>query len=61
MFIECIKVVRRRLGCFLNVLCTFGDAQKMKFPIKDFFSKCDQFGHIYQRNPEWKASFFMYL
>ena len=33
----------------------------MKFPIKDFFSKCDQFGHIYLRNPEWKASFFMYL
>ena len=30
-------------------------AQKMKFFVKDFFSKCDQiccgFGHIYGRNP----------
>ena len=29
-------------------------AQKMKFSIKDFYSKCDQisgFGHIYWRNP----------
>ena len=29
-------------------------AQKMKFSIKDFFSKCDQireFEHIYWRNP----------
>ena len=40
-------------------------AQKMKFSIKDFFSKCDQihrkrqFGHIYWRNPEWKTSFFV--
>ena len=28
--------------------------QKMKFSIKDFFSKCDQiggFGHIHWRNP----------
>ena len=26
-------------------------AQKMKFSIKDFFSKYDQFGQIYWRNP----------
>ena len=31
-------------------------AQKMKFPIKIFFSKCDQirrfrFGHVYSRYP----------
>ena len=26
-------------------------AQKMKFYIKDIFSKCDQIGHIYWRNP----------
>ena len=39
---------------------------KMKFLIKDFFSKCDKirrkpriFGHIYWRNPEWKTSFFV--
>ena len=37
-------------------------AQKMKFSIKDFFSKCDQihrkcgFGHIYWRIPYWKTS-----
>ena len=37
----------------------------MKFPIKDFFSKCDQilsfcgFGHIYWRNPQWKILFFV--
>ena len=40
-------------------------AQKMKFSIKDFFSKCDQIrrflqiGHIYWRNPLWKTSFFV--
>ena len=27
-------------------------AQKIKFSIKDFFSKCDQIrGHIYWKNP----------
>ena len=37
----------------------------MKFFIKDFFSKFDQilsflvFGHIYWRNPYWKASIFV--
>ena len=25
--------------------------QKKKFSIKDFFSKCGGFGHIYWRNP----------
>ena len=35
---------------------SYNTAQKMKFSIKDFFSKCDQicscgFGHIYWRNP----------
>ena len=41
-------------------------AQKIKFSIKDFFSKCDQiptifcgFGHIYWINPKWKTSFFL--
>ena len=33
-------------------------AQKMKFSIKDFLSKCDQI-HIYWRNSSWKTSFFM--
>ena len=39
-------------------------AQKMKFSIKDFFSKCDQirsflcgFGHIYWKNSHWKLHF----
>ena len=38
-------------------------AQKMKFSIKDFFSKYDQirtklrFGHIYRRNPKLKTFF----
>ena len=41
----------------LDIYCSFliHTAQKMKFSIKDFFSKCDQvslFGHIYWRNPE---------
>ena len=43
--------------------CAFNDftAQKMKFSIKDFFSKCDQiwFGHIYWRNPSCATSFFV--
>ena len=37
-------------------------AQKMKFSIKDFFSKSAvscRFGHIYWRNPQWKTSFFL--
>ena len=34
-------------------------AQKMQFSIKGFFSKCDQFGHIYWRNYQWKISFFV--
>ena len=40
-------------------------AQKMKFSIKDFFSKCGQirsflyFSYIYWRNPWWKTSFFV--
>ena len=45
-------------------------AQKMKFSIKYFLSKCDQirrkletgnwgFGHIYWRNTSWKTSFFV--
>ena len=35
---------------------TIHTAQKMKFSIKDFFSKCDQ---IRRRNPSWKTSFFV--
>ena len=31
-------------------------AQKMKFSIKDFFSKCNQ---NCRRNPQWKTSFFV--
>ena len=48
-------------SCFLTIC----KAQKLKFSIKDFFSKCDQirsflrFGHIYLRNPWWKTSFFV--
>ena len=40
-------------------------AQKMKFPIKDFFMKCDQLAvsrgsdHNYWRNHYWKTSFFV--
>ena len=40
-------------------------AQKLKFNIKDFFSKCEQirwkcgFGHIYWRNPQKKTWFFV--
>ena len=38
-------------------------AQKMKFVIKDFFSKCEQlgFGHIYWKVPLWKTSFFVHI
>ena len=35
---------------FHTTLATDNTAQKMKFPIKDFFSKC-RFGHIYWNNP----------
>ena len=41
-------------------------AQKMKFFIKDFFSKCDQICSFlqiwshYLRNPWWKTSFFVH-
>ena len=44
--------------------CT-NTAQKLKFSVKDFFSKYEQlrsfvrFGHIYWRNPQWKTSFFV--
>ena len=43
------KYVDFTLASFYHGECT---AQKMKFPIKDFFSKCDQirFGHIYRSN-----------
>ena len=40
-------------------------AQKMRYSIKDFFSKYDQilrklqFGHIYWRKLSWKTSFFV--
>ena len=40
-------------------------AQKMKFSIKDFFSKCGEirnflyFSYNYWRNPWWKTSFFV--
>ena len=34
-------------------------AQKIKFSIKDFFSKCDQILRIYWRNPSWKTLFFV--
>ena len=51
---------------FVFVLRDFTiSTQKMKFSIKDFFSKCDQsavfcrFGHIYWRNTQWKNSFFV--
>ena len=59
------------LNVFLSrnskTVCNIDDtAQKMKFSIKDFFSKCDSklavscgFGHIYWRNPQWKTSFFV--
>ena len=39
--------------------------KKIKFFIKDFFSKCDQIRRkpqiksLYWRNPQWKASFFV--
>ena len=52
-------------GTFLQLLFMIGTAQKMKFSIKDFFSKCNQstwncgFGHIYWRNPWWKTLFFV--
>ena len=37
-------------------------AQKMKFSIKDFSSKCEQIRkklHIHLRNPLWKTSVFV--
>ena len=46
-------IVRRTAKVILDNVACF-TAQKMKFFIKDFFSKCDQirsFGHIYLRNP----------
>ena len=43
---------------------TADTAQKVKFSITDFFSKCDQirssrFDHIYLRNPSWKTLVFV--
>ena len=37
-----------------DIFGAFTTTQKMKFSIKEFFSKCDQirrFGHFYWRNP----------
>ena len=48
--------------CLLKLYVT---AQKMKFSVKDFFSNVTKsavscgFGHIYWRNPSWKASIFV--
>ena len=42
------------LNAHLDQIFASLTAQKMKFSIKDFFSKCDQIrknGHIYWRNP----------
>ena len=53
----------QRYCCFFSYL-TF-TAQKMKFSIKNFVSKCDQirsflriWSHLW-RNPLWKTSFFI--
>ena len=42
-----------KMGLYeLNEIKSNNTAQKMKFSIKDFFSKCDrEFGHIYWWNP----------
>ena len=46
---------------FYLVMVFIYTVQKMKFSIKDFFSKYGQirseFGHINWRNPGWKTSF----
>ena len=54
-FLDKIMMVTKNLHC----------TKKMKFIIKDFFSKCDPFrrrncgfGHIYWRNRKWKTLFF---
>ena len=67
----CVIITCNHLPFFLCFFfCTIVNwatdtAQKMKFSMKDLFSKCDQiwphscrFGHIYWRNPWWKTSFF---
>ena len=52
------------MGCIKFLACanfTVDTAQKIKFSIKVFFSKCEVscwFGHIYWRNPSGKTSFF---
>ena len=44
-------IFKKRLQLFKNFINIL-TAQKKKFSIKDFFSKCDQIrSHIYQRNP----------
>ena len=55
------KFLTPACGLFLYPLKTSENhiAQKIEFSIKDFFSKCDQVGHIYWRNSQCKTSFFV--
>ena len=48
-----------RLICMFicRFICILTLHKRMKFPIKDFFGKCDSV--IYWRNPSWKTSFFV--
>ena len=62
----CLPLVLWKLSCSCSLVFwllrnTQLTAQKMKFSIKDFFSKCDQirsFCHIYWRNPQRKNFIF---
>ena len=52
-----VKLVKILLKSRRYIVAIANTAQKIKFSIKEFFSKCDQslsflrFGHIYWRNP----------
>ena len=50
---EYLHGVKNQLSSVSYQTVIFDTAQKMKFSIKDIFSKCDQcgFGHIHGRNP----------
>ena len=60
-----IKQTLRKEGVIEYIVLACITAQKVKFSIKYFFSKCNQicvvscgFRHSYWRNPQWKTSIF---
>ena len=55
----------RLTGFYMMGTLAVNTAQKMKFSVKDLFSKCDQIrsflwiGHINWKSTKWKTSFFV--